>query len=69
MDLVLLGYQLVFSHKLSLLPIVRLLTYLVGEMAKKRGFEKSLSIISEAIFKTTAIFPDPTDNCRIHYYQ
>jgi hypothetical protein len=50
MNFVLLCYQNVFSNNPSLLPIVRLLTNLGGEMAKKRGFGKSLKIVSEAIF-------------------
>jgi hypothetical protein len=36
-----------------------------GQMAKTRGFEKSL----QPFFKTISVVPETTDNCRIHYYQ
>jgi hypothetical protein len=71
MDLVLLGYQLVFFHKPSLLPTVHLLSYpRRGDGKKKKGFEKSIKIVSGAYFiKIVSIFPDSTGDYRIRYYQ
>jgi hypothetical protein len=64
----LLGYQIVFSHKPSLPPTMRLLTYLGGEIAKKGGFKNRLKSYMTP-FLTTSMFPKTTDYCRIHYYQ
>jgi hypothetical protein len=51
MDLALLGYQHIFSHKPSPVPIVRLLTYLRGEMAKKKGLKNRLKSYLKTFLK------------------
>jgi hypothetical protein len=69
MDLALLGCQHVFSHRLTLLPTVRLLTYPRRREMARRGGLNSPKIVSEAFFVTVSIFPDTTDYYRIQYQQ